>query len=109
MVDKLTKKAAAETPKYQIGQKVIVTLPKTHNGYLRRSKLEPYVGQVGEVRNYYHMSTIRGEVFYIYTVNIGPDNEIVAFHTNELIPTYSANTERRTMISRIRTFFRRSS
>lgn len=62
---------------------------------MRRYKLEPYVGQVGKVNNYYYMSTNKGEVFYIYTVKIGPNDELVAFHSNELRTTYSGDTERK--------------
>ena len=83
----MNKNGTTKSPHYEIGQNVIVTLPITNNGYLRRSQLEPHVGQVGEVSNYYHLATIKGEVFYIYTVKIGPDEEVVAFHTNELRPT----------------------
>ena len=99
-------------PKYEIGQEVIVTPPKTKKSCTRYYELEPYVGQVGEVSNYYWISPNKGEVFYVYTIQMGPDNKVVALHENELRTTYSVGTERHimsTILSHIRTLFHQPS
>jgi len=71
-------------PKYEIGQKVIVRPVTEQPLALRDSAIESYVGQIGEVSNYYWMSPRTGKVFYIYTVRVGTDYKEVVLHEDEL-------------------------
>lgn len=72
-------------PKYDIGQRVIIT--PIHDKHLspRDSDLERYAGQSGKVTDYYWISLERGaKVFYIYTVRVGDGQNEVVLHEDEL-------------------------
>ena len=72
-------------PKYNRGQKVIITPVKNQHLSPRDSGLEPYAGQVGEVTDYHWISpNTAGRVFYIYTVRIGTGHKEVVLHEDEL-------------------------
>ena len=71
-------------PKYEIGQKVIVVPIKNQCLSPRDSDLEPYVGTIGKVIDYYWISYNTGEMFYIYTVRMGTDCKEVVLHEDEL-------------------------
>ncbi len=73
-------------PKYNIGQNVIITPAKGQHLSPRDSSIEPYAGQIGKVTDYYWITVNRGEVFYIYTVQIGTDLKEVVLHEDELEP-----------------------
>jgi len=78
-------------PKYEIGQKVVITPVKNQLLSPRDSDLEPYAGQVGKVTDYYWVCPNRGEVFYIYTVQMETDRKEVVLHEDEL-EAYIAQT-----------------
>jgi len=46
--------------------------------------LEPYAGQVGEVTDFYFMSSSKGKTFYVYTVRMERDKKDVVLHEDEL-------------------------
>jgi hypothetical protein len=72
-------------PKYQIGQKVIITPVKTQQLSPRDAALEPYAGQIGKVADYYWISLgSGGGVFYIYTVLMEADQKELVVHEDEL-------------------------
>ncbi len=73
------------TPKYQIGQKVVITPVKTQQLSPRDAALEPYAGQIGKVADYYWISLgSGGGVFYIYTVLMEADQKELVVHEDEL-------------------------
>jgi len=73
------------TPRYQIGQKVIINPVTVSNTTLRSSELEPYIGHVGEVKDYYWITPDREvNVFYIYTVSIEQGSKEIVLHEDEL-------------------------
>jgi hypothetical protein len=73
------------TPKYQIGQKVVITPVKTRQLSPRDAALEPYAGQIGKVADYYWISLgSGGGVFYIYTVLMAADQKELVVHEDEL-------------------------
>jgi hypothetical protein len=74
------------TPRYKIGQKVVITPVKNQNLSSRDSGLEPYAGQVGEVVHYHWISPDNGTVFYIYTARMETDGKEVVVHEDELQP-----------------------
>ena len=72
-------------PKYNVGQKVIITPVSNQHLSPRGSGLEPYTGQVGKVSDYYWITKDRGtETFYIYTVLVESDNKEIVLHEDEL-------------------------
>ncbi len=78
-------KGNSMAPKYEIGQRVVITPVKSQYLSPRDSGLEPYAGQSGKVTDYYWISKDRGaEVFYVYTVRIESDNKEVVLHEDEL-------------------------
>ena len=71
-------------PRYMIGQKVVV-VPPENSISPRDSSIEPFAGQVGKVIDY-HWISMRGQVFYVYTVKIGTDEKEMVLHEDELEP-----------------------
>ena len=71
-------------PKYEIGQKVIITPVKNQHLSPRDSDIEAYAGKSGKITDCYWISTGRGEVFYIYTVRIEADGKDVVLHEDEI-------------------------
>ena len=72
------------TPKYRIGQKVIVKPVKNQPQSVRDSDIRHYAGQQGTVTNYYGISPIKGSVFYIYTVQFGTSWKEIVLHEDEI-------------------------
>ena len=70
-------------PRFFIGQKVVVK-PVSAPLSTRDSTLESYVGQVGEVANFYRISPQAGQIFYIYSVRVGDDRKELALHEDEI-------------------------
>ena len=77
-------KSRAVGPKYDVGQKVIIRPVSDQPMSRRESDVESYVGQIGEVSNYYWISPRTSEVFYIYTVRIGADYKELVLYEDEL-------------------------
>jgi hypothetical protein len=71
-------------PKFKIGQKVTVRKLKADKSELRDSTINKYVNKTGIITNYYFISPRWGEVFYIYTVQIGQGQKDVALHEDEI-------------------------
>ena len=71
-------------PKYQIGQKVAIKPFKSEHTSLRDSGIEAYVGQIGEVTNYYWISPHGGETFYLYMVRVGTGYKEIALYEDEI-------------------------
>ena len=72
------------TPKYEIGQKVIIAPVKSQHLSPRDSDIEQYAGQDAKVIDYYWIRPTAGEVFYIYTVRIETDRMEIALYEDEL-------------------------
>jgi len=73
-------------PKYEIGQKVIVTPVKNQHLSARDSDIEAYAGRSGKVTDYYWISTGSGEAFYIYTVRLEANDKDIVLHEDEMQP-----------------------
>ena len=71
-------------PKYEIGQKVIIRPVSSQPLSPRDCDIEPYAGQSGEVTDYYWVSPHKGEVFYIYTVQVEAGNKQIVLHEDEI-------------------------
>jgi len=71
-------------PKYEIGQKVIITPVKNQHSSPRDADIEVYAGTSGKVTDYYWISKCRGEVLYIYTVRMEADQRDIVLHEDEI-------------------------
>lgn len=71
-------------PKFKIGQKVTVRKLKSDLSALRDNTISKYTNKTGIVTNYYFISPRWGEVFYIYTVQIGQGQKDVVLHEDEI-------------------------
>jgi len=71
-------------PRYEIGQKVVIAPAKNQRLSPRDSDMEAYVGQSGTITDYYWISSNKGEVFYVYTVQIASGEKEVVLHEDEL-------------------------
>ncbi|MFC1913132.1 hypothetical protein ACFLX7_02945 [Chloroflexota bacterium] len=71
------------SPKYEIGQKVLVAPVENQRISPRGSDLGGYAGQNGRVIDYYWIGT-DAERFYIYTVKTETDNREIVLHEDEI-------------------------
>ncbi len=72
-------------PRYEIGQKVIITPVRSDTLSPRDADLEPYAGQTGTIADYYWINRGGGgEVCHIYTVRIEPGDKDLILHEDEL-------------------------
>ena len=71
-------------PKYLIGQKVKIKPAESQRTSPRDCVIDAYVGQIGEVTNYYWISPHGSEVFYIYMVRVGSGYKEIALHEDEI-------------------------
>ena len=72
------------TPKYEIGQKVIIMPAENQHLSPRGSGIRAYAGRDGKVIDYYWISTVSGEAFYIYTVRLEADDKDIVLHEDEM-------------------------
>ena len=70
-------------PKYEIGQKVIITPVNDERLSPRDSSLEPYAGKIGTISNYYWVDRDT-DTFYIYSVQIEEYDKAIVLHEDEL-------------------------
>lgn len=77
-------------PRFAKGQKVVIK-PVNENGLTQReSSVNEFSGQTGEITNFYWISPRIEQIFYIYKVKIGKENnkqEIVVYE-DELQPAF---------------------
>lgn len=72
------------SPKYEIGQKVIIKPVKEKPLSQREDDIDSYAGQIGEISDYYWISPRTGKVFYIYTVKAGTSFKELVLHEDEI-------------------------
>jgi len=72
--------------RYEVGQKIQIKSVDTPQLSPRDSDFELYVGQIGEVTDYYWISPRVGETFYIYTVRVESHNKEIVLHEDEIEP-----------------------
>ena len=72
------------TEKFRVGERVVVKLAGDGAASVRDAALESLDGQVGEVAGFHSISPMPGQVFYIYTVSIGPGNKKIVLHEDEI-------------------------
>ena len=71
-------------PKYLIGQRIIAKLVKSQRLSARASNIEQYAGQSGIVTDYYWLRPNASEVFCLYTVKMGEDQEEIILYEDEM-------------------------
>ena len=84
MICHMFDRSSSMAPKYEIGQKVIITLVKNQHLSPRDSDIESYASQSGEVIDYYWIRPNTGEAFYIYIVRVESDRTEITLHEDEL-------------------------
>lgn len=70
--------------KYEKGQKVIITPAQYEHLSPRDSDIGAYAGRNGKVIDYYWISTVTGEAFYIYAVRLEADDKDIVLHEDEM-------------------------
>ena len=70
--------------KYKVGQRVVARPVKGQALSARDSDVERYAGQSGIVTDFYWIRPNAGEVFVIYTVKMGEDQEEIALYEDEM-------------------------
>ncbi len=70
--------------KFVVGEKVIVRATNDQTLSARDAALESFEGQSGEVVGFHSISPTPGQVFYIYTVSVGPGDKKVVLHEDEI-------------------------
>jgi len=80
----MTMKQNVIKPRYVKGQRVIIR-PVSEKGLTQRENdINLYAGQVGEVSNYYWISTRTSQVFYIYNVRVGKERKEIVVYEDEM-------------------------
>ena len=70
---------------YKKGQKVTIVPAKGQPLSPRDADIEPYIGQTGEVIDYYWIRPDAGtKFFYLYVVRIGSGKKEVVVHEDEI-------------------------
>jgi hypothetical protein len=74
------------TSHYRRGQKVVIVPAKNQSGSARDSKLEPYAGRTGVIRDYYWLDLPNGNSgqVFIYTVKIKDEDREVVVYEDEI-------------------------
>ena len=70
--------------KYEIGQRVVIKPLNNQSLSPRDCTVEPYVGQVGVIINYYVIGPRAAQAFYIYNVRVGANQTELALHEDEI-------------------------
>lgn len=71
-------------PMYEIGQRVTIAPVKSQHPSPRDSNLGTYAGKVAKVTNRYWITTPKGEVLYIYTVQVDKFEKDIVLHEDEM-------------------------
>jgi hypothetical protein len=69
--------------RYKKGQKVAIVPTKSQQSSPRDAAIEPYIGQSGEIVDYYWIRP-GTDIFYIYTVRISGSKKEVVVHEDEI-------------------------
>ncbi len=69
--------------KYEKYQKVIIT-PVQEQLTSRETGIKKYAGKIGQVIDYYWVEIGRGDVFYVYTVQVEEDKKEIVLHEDEM-------------------------
>lgn len=73
-------------PKYEKGQQVQIRPASNRVRSPRDSTLQPYIGQIGQISDYYWISPRAGEIFFIYTVRFERGIKEIVLHEDEIRP-----------------------
>lgn len=73
------------TPRYQVGQKVVIKPINDGPSSTRDSALSNYLGQIGKISDHHWIiSNQDSKVCYIYTIVADSDNKEIVLHEDEL-------------------------
>jgi len=77
----MLKRSGELRPRYQVGQKVKIRGFET--SAMRSAEVSRFAEKTGTIVNYHYISPNWGNVFYVYTVKMG-ENEEVVLHEDEI-------------------------
>jgi hypothetical protein len=71
---------------YRRGQKVVIVPAKNQTEAARDSKLEPYIGKTGVIRDYYWLDLPNGNSgqVFIYTIKMKDEDREVVVYEDEI-------------------------
>jgi len=70
--------------KYEIGQIVRINQVSELSMSLRESAIKPYSGKTGKVSNYHWIEPPIGDVFYLYSVQVGNMQKEIVLYEDEM-------------------------
>ena len=83
--------------KYEIGQRVVIRRVGEQNLSVREAAIRPYVGQTGEVSDYYWIEPPTGQRFYLYTVRVDANSKDIVLYEDEIEHVPSKKSSRRSL------------
>ncbi len=73
-------------PRFGKGQQVVIK-PVDEKGVTKREyDVNAFAGTVGEISDFYYISLLTGQVFFIYHVRVGKDKKEIVVYEDELEP-----------------------
>ena len=69
---------------YKVGEEVLIKPMGEQNTSVREAALGPYSGQTGIITNFYWINPPTGEIFYLYTVQVGTSNKELTLYEDEI-------------------------
>ena len=82
-------------PIYEIGQRIVIKPVSEQNLSVRESAIRPYVGQTGEISDYYWIEPPTGQRFYLYTVRVDANSKDIVLYGDEIEHAPSTKLSRR--------------
>ena len=71
--------------RYKKGQRVAIIPARDQTSSPRDTSMEPYIGQTGEIVNYYWIRpSTSTRTFYVYVVRIGTSRKEIVVHEDEI-------------------------
>ena len=83
--------------KYEIGQRIVIKPISEQNVSVRESAMRPYVGQSGQISDYYWIEPPTGQRFYLYTVHVDANSKDIVLYEDEIEHVPSKKSSRRSL------------
>ena len=83
--------------KYEIGQKIAIKPVSGQSLSLRDTILQKYSGLTGEITDYYWIRPPTGQLFYLYTVQVGANNKEIVLYEDEIEHVQGTKPSRRNL------------
>ncbi|MFC2039109.1 hypothetical protein ACFLUG_05000 [Chloroflexota bacterium] len=80
---------------YKVGEEILIKQIGEQSTSVREAALSPYSGQTGTITNYYWITPPTGEVFYLYTVQVGASSKELTLYEDEITSLTTAGPKYR--------------